>query len=84
MSQQRTYTVTDPAAVAAKVLAEGGPALDPTQPTGTASGDGVTIDWVESGSQITVTVESKPFLVPWSVIWAHLDALFSPTFQASS
>ena len=37
MAQTRNYALVDPAALAAKVQAAGGPQLDPTQPTGNAS-----------------------------------------------
>ncbi len=45
MSQAKTYPLSDSAAIAAKVKAAGGPALDPTQATGQASADGVTLSW---------------------------------------
>ena len=77
MSQSKTYPLTDPAALAAKVEAAGGPQLDPTQPTGQASADGVTVAWSVSNGQITVTILSKPWIVPWGTIWGHVDALFS-------
>jgi hypothetical protein len=75
MSQSRTYALSDPAAVAAKVKAAGGPALDPTQATGQASADGVTIGWSISQGQILVTILSKPWVVPYSEIWSHVDAV---------
>jgi hypothetical protein len=75
MSQARTYLIADPAAVAAKVKAAGGPAVDPTQATGKASADGVTIGWSMSGGQITITILQKPWMVPYSAIWSHVDAV---------
>ena len=77
MSQARTYSVSDPAAITAKVKAVGGPALDPTQTDGRASADGVTVGWSMSHSQILVTIISKPWVVPYSAIWSHIDAVLS-------
>jgi hypothetical protein len=73
----KTYPLPDPAAVAAKVAAVGGPRVDPTQPTGTASADGVTLTWVTADGQITLTIESKPFFISDGTIWAHADPLFA-------
>lgn len=72
MSQAKTYLMTDPAAVAAKVKAAGGPALDPTQASGKASADGITIGWSIGGGQITVTILQKPWMIPYSAIWSHV------------
>lgn len=63
MGQSRTYHLTDPAALAAKIQSAGGPKLDPTQPTGEASDCGVKL--------------GKPFLIPASTVWEHVDALFA-------
>lgn len=76
MAQTRNYALVDPAALAAKVQAAGGPQLDPTQPTGNASADGVTVTWSVTPNRIAITVESKPWIVPWSTIWSHVDSLF--------
>ena len=76
MSQSKTYPLTDPAVLAQKVKAAGGPALDPTQPTGTASKKGVIISWSIAGGSITITVESKPWIVSWGTVWEHVDSLF--------
>ena len=75
MSQAKTYSISNPAAVAAKVKAAGGPALDPTQATGQASADGVTIGWSVSPGNILVTIISKPWVVPYRAIWSHIDAV---------
>ena len=77
MIQSKTYPIPDPTAVAAKVLAAGGPKIDPTQPAGEARAEGVTIGWSIANSQITVTVLSKPWIIPWGTIWSHVDALFT-------
>ena len=73
----KTYPLPDPAAVAAKIAAAGGPRIDPTQPTGAASADGVTLTWVIVDGHITVTIEKKPFFISTDFIWAHADTLFS-------
>ncbi len=75
MSQAKTYKIVDPAAIASKVKAAGGPALDPTQASGRASADGVTIGWSMDGGQIVVTILQKPWVVPYSAIWSHVDAM---------
>lgn len=75
MSQARTYPISDPAAIAAKVKAAGGPAIDPTKPTGQASADDVTIGWSMTHGQILITIISKPWIVPYSTIWSHIDAV---------
>ncbi len=75
MSQAKTYSLTDPAAVAAKVKAAGGPALDPTQTSGQASADGVTLSWSIWQGQILVTILRKPWMITDSAIWSHVDAV---------
>jgi hypothetical protein len=77
MAQSKNYLLTDPAALAAKVKAAGGPQLDPTLPTGEVSGDGVTIGWEITDTRISITVLSKPWFVPWGVLWGKIDALFA-------
>ncbi|MGA8938061.1 MAG: hypothetical protein WB439_02745 [Acidobacteriaceae bacterium] len=77
MSQAKTYSISDPAALATKVKAAGGPAVDPTQANGKASADGVTIGWSLHGSQIMITILQKPWMVPYSAIWSHVDAVFA-------
>jgi hypothetical protein len=73
----KTYPLPDPSAVAAKIAAAGGPRIDPTQPTGTASADGVTLTWVIAQGHITITIEKKPFFLSDNFIWAHADPLFA-------
>ena len=76
----RSYALNDPGALAEKIKAAGGPVIDPTQPTGTASGKGVTLSWVigplQTGLQITITLVKKPFELSQSFIWEHIDSLF--------
>jgi hypothetical protein len=73
MNQARVYTLSDPAAIALKVRSAGGPAIDPAQPIGQASADGVTIGWDIANGQIAITVISKPWIVPYGTIWSHID-----------
>lgn len=75
MGESRTYPLSDPAAIAAKVKAAGGPAIDPTQAAGQASADGVTIEWSVANGEIVVTVLSKPWIVTYSTIWSHIDGV---------
>jgi hypothetical protein len=65
----------DPAAIAAKVKAAGGPALDPTQGSGQASADGVTLSWSISQGNILVTIIRKPWVIAYSAIWSHVDSV---------
>jgi hypothetical protein len=83
-TQSKSYQVTDLTSLAAKVKSLGGPAIDPTQPTGEATADGVHLSWAISpalspvvGDVITVTIISKPWVVPYSTIWSHLDSFFA-------
>jgi hypothetical protein len=75
MSQAKTYQLSDPAAVAAKVKAAGGPALDPTQAKGQASAEGVTLSWSISQGQILITIIRKPWMIAYSAIWSRVDAV---------
>jgi hypothetical protein len=75
MSQARTYPISDPASIPAKVKAAGGPAIDPTQATGQASADGVTIGWSITNGKILITIISKPWIVSSSTIWSHIDTV---------
>ena len=75
MSQAKTYALPDPAAIAAKVKAAGGPLFDPTQSTGQASADGVTLGWSISQGQVLITIIRKPWMIAYSAIWSHVDAI---------
>jgi hypothetical protein len=75
MSQAKTYRLSDPAAIAAKVKAAGGPALDPTEAMGQASADGVTLSWSINQGQILITIIRKPWVIAYSAIWSHVDAI---------
>lgn len=75
MSQARTYALTDPAALTARVRAAGGPAIDPTDPTGVASNSGVTLSWAVTPGRIVITILSKPWIIPYGTIWDHVDDL---------
>jgi hypothetical protein len=75
MSQAKTYRLLDPATIAAKVKAAGGPALDPTEAMGQASADGVTLSWSISQGKILITIIRKPWMIAYSAVWSHVDAV---------
>lgn len=75
MSQAKTYPLVDPAAIVARVKAAGGPAIDPTQIAGQASADGVTLSWSVSQGQVLITILRKPWMIAYSAIWSHVDAV---------
>ena len=81
MANSKTYPLPDPAALAAKIQAAGGPPIDPTQPTGSASDSTplgeVTLSWAINGATITVTITKKPFILSSGTIWEHVDELFA-------
>jgi hypothetical protein len=73
-----------PATLAAKIEAAGGPKLDPTQSTGTATAETalgkVTLSWVVTGvnqQYIAVSLVKKPWELPASTVWEHVDQLFT-------
>lgn len=79
MGQSRSYRISDPAAIAAKVKAAGGPAIDLTQASGRATADGVTLGWTVGMGQIVITILSKPWIVQNGMIWSRIEgALGSP------
>ena len=73
----RTYPLPNPAATVAKILAEGGPAIDPNQTTGSVETHGVKLTWTIADGQITVTVVSKPWIIPMAQIIGELDRFFA-------
>jgi hypothetical protein len=77
----RVYPTPDPAELAAKIKAAGGPPMDFTQPTGQASDSTplgeVTLGWIINGPSVTVTILKKPWTVPAGTVWEPLDSLFS-------
>jgi hypothetical protein len=75
----KTYSITTPEEMAAKVKAAGGPEIDPTKPEGQVSADGVTLGYMISARSVAVTLLKKPFYVPEATIWGHLDAFFGGT-----
>jgi hypothetical protein len=77
MAQSKIYLLADPAALAAKVKAAGGPQLDPSQPTGEASADGVTLGWEITDTRINITILSKPWFMPYGVLWGKIDAMLA-------
>lgn len=77
----RTYPLNAAEAVAicAKIEAEAGVQIDPTQPTGSTQTHGVTINWKIQGNAITISIPSKPWVIPCSTILDELDKLFGVT-----
>lgn len=75
--QCKTYPLTNPDAVVAKIQELDGPAIDPHQPTGEAVTHGVHLSWVIENGEITVAVGSKPFYVSYSTIFEKLGELFA-------
>jgi hypothetical protein len=73
-----SYPCPDPAALAAKVAAAGGPKFDATQLAGKLPPhDGVTLSYAIQSGSITFAVLEKPFLVPTSSIKHALDEFFA-------
>lgn len=66
------YTIFDVPALAARIRAAGGPQIDPSETTGEAEADGVTLRWSVSGNQITVTIVHHPWIISESTIWSHI------------
>ena len=73
----KTYSLVNPAEVAARVAAAGGPRIDPTQTTGSAEAHGVALAWTIADGTIAVHTTAKPFYVSCAEIEEHLDALFA-------
>lgn len=71
-----TYPCPDPAALASKISALGGPALDPTKLTGEIVEHGVHLDYDDEAGEVTVTVKSKPFYISEDQIKSGLDKIF--------
>ena len=79
MGESRSYRISDPAVIAAKVKAAGGPPIDLTQSSGRATANGVTLGWTMGPERIQITILSKPWIVQNGVIWSHIeDALGRP------
>ena len=75
MSETRHYSIPDPAAVAAKVKAAGGPVIDLTQPSGRATADGVTLSWTLGAGEVAVEIVSKPWIATYGAIWSHVESV---------
>lgn len=72
-----TYPVSDKVALAAKLKAEGGPAIDLSQTSGELPPQhGVHLKWVLANDAITIDVVSKPFFVSEGQIKSALDGFF--------
>lgn len=73
MGESRSYQISDPAAIAAKVKAAGGPPIDLTQSSGRATANGVTLGWTMEPGQIEITILSKPWIVQNGMIWSRIE-----------
>ena len=76
MSFSKTYPLPHPAETAARIAALGGPKLDPAQPSGTITEQGVELGYSIAGGEITLTLLHKPWAVPQAVIEGKLDSFF--------
>jgi hypothetical protein len=76
----RTYPLNAAQAVAIcqKIETLSGLVIDPTKTSGETHTHGCDITYVITGDAITFSFPSKPFLMPCSVIFDHLDTLFTP------
>lgn len=45
--------------------------------TGFAKGKGFHVEYTVEGTECTLTVTKKPMLIPWSLVEAQLEKLFS-------
>jgi len=77
----RTYPLNAAQAMAIcqKIAVESGIHIDPTQPTGSAETHGVQINWIIQGNAITISIPSKPWVIPCSTILDELDNLLGVT-----
>lgn len=73
----KTYPLTNPAALAARIAAAGGPVIDPSQPTGEIAAHGCKLGYAIANGSITVTLLHKPFGVPDGMVFGKLDQLFA-------
>lgn len=75
----RTYPLDAAEAVeiCQKIEAASGLVIDPTKTAGTAQTHGCDITYVITGNAITFSFPKKPALMPCSVIFDHLDTLFT-------
>jgi hypothetical protein len=83
----KTYDVTNASIVQDRITYLGGPQIDLNKHTGSASADGVTVSWFVNSvafvngkpttANVKVNVEKRPWMIPESVIWSHIDALFA-------
>jgi len=74
----RTYPLNaaEAEAICAKIQSETGIFIDPSKPTGTELSHGVTVNWAIQGNAITISIPSKPWVIPCSTIFGQLDELF--------
>ena len=73
--------MSDPAAIAVKVKAAGGPAIDLTKATGKATADGVSIGWSICEGEIVITILSKPWIASNRSVWSRIDGVLGESCQ---
>ncbi len=73
----KTYALPNPAAVCARIAADGGPQIDPSQPAGAVVTHGCTLAWTIAAGEITIAVTHKPFYITEAQIFAQLDTFFA-------
>jgi hypothetical protein len=71
----KTYPITqgELPELCQKIAANGGPTLDPSQPTGKATTHGVTLGWDIQPTSIAITILGKPWFVSNDTIFGEVD-----------
>lgn len=78
----KTFTIEvkgDPKALVRKAentARANGASLSGDEHSGRFSGGGVEGRYERSGTQLTITIESKPFLVSWSLVESRIRGFF--------
>lgn len=71
------FSVAEAGSICQKLATEAGVHIDPTQTSGSTETHGVQINWLIQGDAITISIPSKPWIIPCSQIFDELDKLFS-------
>lgn len=72
----KTYALPNPTATVAKILAAGGPNIDPNAVVGNAETHGVKLSWTLTNGYIAITLVSKPFYISAGQVFGELDKFF--------
>lgn len=81
--QSKSYPLSDPPGLVAKIAEMGGPQIDPAKPNGVATSHGVKLGWSILDGEITISILSKPFFVSQETVWKHVDTLFGLSVNAA-